>query len=429
MSIQFHCTSCHTLLSTSIDKPGSIVTCPRCRNETQVPQLSPPVALPARPLSKDPTIVIGTAIPTLILLVFFGYLLWTRKGADAQTTQPPERNAVFPVNSQPGPLASVAPRQEEPPAKAPPRDATSVVDENTVADMVEATKPNRAPPLDNPAMPPIANPVANGDQTFDLRGHAPQVGFKVREHTKVVGTRTNTFSRRRRRTVSAKTDLVYDTEKVYTVKDVLNDDVCGYDTKVITGDITFSFVDPTGKKRSSEQLDDFAGEVIRSTNIDGNWNHTLLENQPTDKQQAALTRLRSWFEDRESLPDGEQKLGASWEVDQRHIDKLLRSAMSAVSGKVRATFVRLERHEGDLCAVIEYKGRIRGRVEFGENQERIGSLVIDMTNIRSLKYGIDVKTSGEVIIHSADTVKLQGADVEVATVGRITIGSIVTVEK
>ena len=31
MSTQFHCPSCHTLLSTSTEKTGSIITCPRCR--------------------------------------------------------------------------------------------------------------------------------------------------------------------------------------------------------------------------------------------------------------------------------------------------------------------------------------------------------------------------------------------------------------
>ena len=59
MSIQFHCPNCRTLLSTSTDKPGSIVSCVRCHKDIVVPNLPPPVASPI------PTIPVVPVVPLL----------------------------------------------------------------------------------------------------------------------------------------------------------------------------------------------------------------------------------------------------------------------------------------------------------------------------------------------------------------------------
>ena len=52
-----------------------------------------------------------------------------------------------------------------------------------------------------------------------------------------------------------------------------------------------------------------------------------------------------------------------------------------------------------------------------------------MQTLRSLKNGIDVRTTGDVIIRSVDTMTIQSAEVDVTTVGRLTIVSTVIVEK
>jgi membrane protein YdbS with pleckstrin-like domain len=46
MPTQFRCPGCHVLLSISGGTSGAIVTCSRCGVKMQVPQVSPPVALP-----------------------------------------------------------------------------------------------------------------------------------------------------------------------------------------------------------------------------------------------------------------------------------------------------------------------------------------------------------------------------------------------
>jgi hypothetical protein len=52
----------------------------------------------ARPFWKDPIVVRGTAVPTLILLAFFGDAVGPGPRTGAGVMQPPERNTVAPGN-------------------------------------------------------------------------------------------------------------------------------------------------------------------------------------------------------------------------------------------------------------------------------------------------------------------------------------------
>ncbi len=453
MPIRFNCPSCQSVLGASIDQASSIVKCPSCQTTFQLANGSPSETAPvhsgipsnggltgletafptevARPLWKDPIVVIGTAIPTLILMTFFGYLVWSRNGVDAPTMQLLQRKSTEPVNVKPAAVAPVPQPNEAPQAKLaekpPPPGPAAIVVPGPVP-KAALSQPDLAPQPDK-AVRPFDNPDANVEQTYDLRGPAPKIGFKVKEHTKVTGTTTRMLSKPGMRTVSDRSDLVHETEKIYTVIDVLNDKVCEYETKVITGDITIAFVDATGKKRTSEQLDNFVGETLQSTKRPGGWTHTLVDELPTEKEQKALSHLRPFFQDREFAPSKGQKPGASWDIDRDYIDILIITHLRSVSGKVKASFVRMMEYEGEPCAVIEYKGKIRASIELEEDQERVCSISIALTIYRSLRNSIDAKTNGEIIIRSADTTTVQGGEAETTTVARLAISSKVTVER
>ena len=241
--------------------------------------------------------------------------------------------------------------------------------------------------------------------------------------------RTSTFTRPRSRPVSDRSELVHETENIYTVMDVLDDKVCEYKTKLITGDITFTVVDARGRKRTSNQLDNFVGETIQSTKRGEGWTHTLMDEAVNEKEQKALTQIRPFFQDRESCPADRQKFGASWDLDRDYIDILIRTNLSAASGKVKATFVKLVQHEGETCAAIECDGTIRGSIDFGVGLEKVGSILLSMNIVRSLKNGIDVKTDGQMRIQSTDTKRIQGAEFEVTTRSQVTISSSVVIER
>jgi hypothetical protein len=209
----------------------------------------------------------------------------------------------------------------------------------------------------------------------------------------------------------------------------MKDSVCEYETKFITGNITFLFVDTKGKRRTSAQLDDFVGRTIQSRKLDNRWTHALVDDLVMSDQQGRLAQLRPFFQDREFLPETRQKPGASWDVDRRYIDILLRSNLSAVSGKLKATFSRIAKDKEDILAIIDINGQIRGKIEFGENQETVGTIIIAMTVFRSLKQGIDVKTEGFIKIRSSDVVMFEDNEVDVEAASQFAVSSTVTVEK
>ena len=455
MSVQFTCPGCQSLLGASDDQANSIVRCPSCRNTFQLSGGSPLTAAPVhgrfpsddelvqserpsptapgRPLWNDPIVVIGAAVPTLIIVAFFVYLVWARTTANAPTMGTPKPELIEPGRFDPAaftlvgkPAENLKPQLAEPP---PPPDTTPAVAPQRVPEAVTVIQAQLSPQPENRAGPPGENLGAHLEPMFDLRGPAPKIGFKVREHTRVSGTKTSTLSGTRMKTFSERSQLVDETENIYTVTNVVNDVVCEYETKVITGDITMAVVDATGRKRTSEQLDNFVGETLHSSKLRGGWRHALLDELPTAKEQLALVRLRPFFQDRDSIPSNGQKLGATWDVDRDYIDFLVRTNMRTVSGKVKATFVKLVEYKGETCALIEYNGKIRGGVEFEENQERVCSISIALTTFRSMRNSIDAKTSGEIIIRSSDSTTIQGREAEVTTIARLAINSTVTVEK
>jgi hypothetical protein len=369
-----------------------------------------------------------TALTTIILVSVVGFLFRARNEAEAPAPEPIATSTVRPV------VLTEAPQEKEGPGPGP-VEPDVAADVSAVAAPVPAPKaamaiqPGPAPRPDPPRAGPGDNTGAPIEPVFDLRGPVPKIGFTVRERTKVTGSRTSTLTRPRARPVTERSDLVHDIEKVYTVTNVLNDKVCEYETKVITGDITLRDVDATGKRRTSDQLDDFVGETIGSMRLRAGWSHALIDQLATDKQQPGLRQLRPFFQDREFVPAGGQKTGASWDVDRDYIDILIRTTMSAVSGKVKATFARVVDHEGEQCALIEYDGRLRGSVKFGANPEAVGSILIAMTSLRSLKHGIDVKTQGNLRMESAHTTMVRGTSVEFRILAQVAIDSSFTVEE
>jgi len=222
--------------------------------------------------------------------------------------------------------------------------------------------------------------------------------------------------------------MVRDVEQVYTITAVANDAVTGCLIKVIKGEGTISYVDSKGVSQKQDRVDDLASEVILGQNVGSAWSYSLQGKKPTLKQEQALIRMRPLFESRDYLPVGKQKSGATWDLDSTQLQHFLGSEFSAVSGKVRGELLRLERIGGDLCAVIEYKGTLKGRDELPQSQGAIRTFEMDQVVYLSLKYGVSAKTSGETIVTSTGRRKIGGEIVGVTSNGRISVTSMTTVE-
>jgi hypothetical protein len=177
-------------------------------------------------------------------------------------------------------------------------------------------------------------------------------------------------------------------------------------------------------------VDDLAGEVVLSSKLERAWNHTLLEHTPTGQQERALARLRPRFADRELIPEAKQKPGSAWDVVASDVESLIPGmAINTVSGKVLATFVRVEPYQNDLCAVVTYKGVIKGRGDLDENQEELTTYDLNLTSYRSLTIGVNLRTAGDITMKQTGTMIFEGDDVAFTNRGRLAFSSTVTVVK
>ncbi len=374
---------------------------------------------------------IGTAV--LIAVGICGYLTWAHLTADAERAQPQSPKAVVPADSPSGPIAAKPPLNEEPPAKSPEKQPapvqTAAADQNAVPQTRDAIEAGRAPPAHDTGPFPADKSEKKRGPSVDLRGHVPPVGLSFREVTRFDGRTTETAVGPGNQILSVTTDMVRNAEHLYTVTAVVNGAVTGCRIEVIKGEGSLSFIDSKGQQRTQDRVDELAGEVIVAQKVGSAWKYSLQGKQASLKQEQALAHMRPLFESRNYLPAGKQKPGDTWELDSTQIKSLLGSEISAISGSVQGEFLRIERLGEDLCAVIQYKGTVKGRDEVPASQGAVRTFEMDQEIYLLLTYGLSVKTSGETIATSAGKRKLGGANVEVTTSGRISVKSTTTLER
>jgi hypothetical protein len=221
-------------------------------------------------------------------------------------------------------------------------------------------------------------------------------------------------------------DVASMTEHFFTVKAVAGGEVMMYETKVIRGESKSAFRDRRGNPFTKERLDDLAGEVLISRRLGGRWNHTLAQNAPNPKQAEALDRVIPWFVDRDAMSAAKQKFLSSWQVDATQIKSLF-PGINAVSGKIQATFRKLERHEDQNCAVIEYKGQVKVRWGFDDDEHELATFDLDLTSHRAVTKGVNLKTEGGINVRHTGSMKFDGENVGFSIGGRLTFDSTVTI--
>ncbi len=272
--------------------------------------------------------------------------------------------------------------------------------------------------------------IAGDEPSFDLRGPAPPRGFKFRESWKSECQRTDRLTSPNGRFVQVAGTILGDFESLHTVERTDGQDVSRYQTKIIKAEHKFNYIYPKGKRRTVDRIDDVAGEVVVSERLGGKWEHNLLDGEPTNEQRESLARLRSPFEERDHIPAGRLKKGASWDVDSVQMKRLLDPGVDAVSGKLRAEFAGLENLAGDRCAVIVCRGSLTVRSgpedDIQERTEKIDMYIISHI---SLKHGIVVKSTSAMTSRSTGKMKLDDVVADLEGSGRTRVTYWATVEK
>lgn len=99
--------------------------------------------------------------------------------------------------------------------------------------------------------------------------------------------------------------------------------------------------------------------------------------------------------------------------------KKVLGGVSALSGKGNASFVRLERHAGELCAVIESQGRIKAKLKSEPGEDHFLEAVVKGVEYRSLRLGHTIKSTIEGTARLVITKKQKDAEVTIEMKGAL----------
>ena len=121
--------------------------------------------------------------------------------------------------------------------------------------------------------------------------------------------------------------------------------------------------------------------------------------------------------DDEVFPEGKVKIGHAWKVDASKMKSLTGSTISDASGEMKLKFVKLESVDGEECAVIETTGTIKGKMK--EDGAPDLEMAITSTGWRSLKTGLEVKSTITGTMKIDGTIKMGDNDIGLKFSGKV----------
>jgi hypothetical protein len=264
--------------------------------------------------------------------------------------------------------------------------------------------------------------VAQDDKTYDLRGPAPQKDQVYQSKMMLKIKDADTTLKVMGQTLNLKMSMVMTDEEEQKVLAVEGRNVTKCQTKIIkeraevTADIGGGpMVEPTALE----------GEIIISTrkvDKDGKvtWEHTLLDNKPTEKQKKELEHRIGMENDDELYPAEKVKVGHEWTVKASALTKLFGNSFTDIQGELKQKFVKIEQIDGADCAVIDSTGTVKGKMK---DEEGVPALNVEMDlkvrSWRDLKTGVEVKGTFEGRMKLNGKQKIDDTAVDISLSGPI----------
>ena len=263
---------------------------------------------------------------------------------------------------------------------------------------------------------------AREDAAVDLRGPAPKKGtatvsksvFKIKNadvKLQVAGMK-----------LEAKQTLTATEEEEVKVLAVEGRQATKVQTKITKEKVETS-TSLGGQDMDDTKAGDLEGEVIISERSkDGKWKHSLVDNKPNDKQKKELDKRVGPENEDELYPEGKVKVGHTWTVEASALQRVFGGSITDLKGKLKMKFVKMEEVDGEMCAVIEAVGVIKG---VAKEDEGTLDVELDMvgTTWRSAKTGLDVKDKAKGTIKMSGKIEMDGVKVDLALEGPFTIDS------
>ena len=263
---------------------------------------------------------------------------------------------------------------------------------------------------------------AREDAAVDLRGPAPKKGevtvsksvFKIKNadvKLQVAGMK-----------LEAKQTLTATEEEEVKVLAVEGRQATKVQTKITKEKVETS-TSLGGQDMDDTKAGDLEGEVIISERSkDGKWKHSLVDNKPNDKQKKELDKRVGPENEDELYPEGKVKVGHTWTVEASALQRVFGGSITDLKGKLKMKFVKMEEVDGEMCAVIEAVGVIKG---VAKEDEGTLDVELDMvgTTWRSVKTGLDLKDKAKGTIKMSGKIEMDGVKVDLALEGPFTIDS------
>ena len=264
---------------------------------------------------------------------------------------------------------------------------------------------------------------ARDDEAVELRGPAPKKGdttlsksvFKIKDadvKLTVAGMK-----------LEAKQTLTATEEEEVKVLAVDGRQATKVQTKMLKEKVDSSTSLGGGDPMKDTKEGELQGEVIISERSkEGKWKHSLVDNKPNDKQKKELDKRVGPENDDELYPEGKVKVGHAWTVDASALQRIFGGSIQELKGKIKMKFLAIEEVDGEMCAVIESVGVIKGVAKEDE-----GDLAVEMDmkgkTWRSLKTGLDIKDKASGTLKMSGKVEMDGVKVDLVLEGPFTIDS------
>ena len=220
-----------------------------------------------------------------------------------------------------------------------------------------------------------ASGVARADDgdSYNLRGPAPEKGQVIVKKTTFKMKDADLILKVGDKALDAKQSITSDEEEEIKVMAVTGRQVTKT-LSTVTRDRGTVVTNTGGEDSKEDKTGDLEGAVILSDRTGpGKWKHHLVDEKPTEKQQKDLNKRAGLESDDVQYPEAKVKVGHAWVVDGASLNGLIGGSITDLKGKLNMKFVKLEKVDGEMCAVIESAGVLKGILKQEE-----GDMTVDL---------------------------------------------------
>ncbi len=259
---------------------------------------------------------------------------------------------------------------------------------------------------------------AADDETYDLRGPAPEKGQVFVSKGTLTIKDADTTIKVGGQKLDIKMTMLVTSEEEAKVLAVDGRDVTKCQTKVVKerADVTATV---GGQETTQTEPTALEKETIISERDGKKWKHALVDTKPTEKQKKELDSRNGIENDDDMYPKEKVKVGHAWTVDGAALNKMLGNSFTEIKGKVNQKFTKIDEVGGEKVAVIESTAKITGKMKDDGEPTVDVEMEMKITTWRSLKTGVAVKEKFTGKIKLAGTVKMDDMKAEMTLSGPI----------